>query len=115
MFVASTVAEVWRTTRYEGEYSEYSTEPTSETNLIYKKMPIHITPFRPSYSNSSTEAWQSTIIQGNIRKNYVVFRGDEVRTSDGRSFTVEAIESTDGIFMKNQRVLYLTEVSPTVS
>ncbi len=115
MFVASTVAQVWRAERYEEEYDRYSDTPISNPTVVYERMPIHITPFRPSYSDSSTEGYQATSIQGNVRKNYILFRGDEIRTKDGRRFTVEALESTDGIFMKNQRVVYLTEITPTVS
>jgi len=113
MLVASTYGEVWRSSApYQDDYSEYSSTPEDLVEMIYERMPMHITPFRPGHSNSSTEDWQETKIQGNVRKNFVIRLGDEIRTSDGRRFVVDSVESTDGIFMRNQRVLFMHEVNP---
>lgn len=72
-------------------------------------MPFHLTPYNPTYSTNSGEAWQKNVMLGNCRSNYRILVGDELRLRDGRIFFVRSVERTGGIFYKNSTIFQLEE------
>lgn len=108
MFVANMYVDVYRDDEHAEVYSEYDIQKESQTSLVYRRMPIHITPYRPQTSGSSQREYQTTTHTANTRMNYVLKRGDVLRTAT-RTFTVDSIEDTDGAFMGNSRVIDLIE------
>ncbi len=114
MFVSNATVDVYRDTAQNQEYSEYSDAPEVKLTLVHTNVPIHLTPFRPTYSETSGESWQNTQFIANTRLNYVLRRHDELRTSSGRVFVVDTVEGTPGAFSKNSIVYRLTENTPVV-
>ena len=109
--MANTYCDVYRETG-NNDYSEYNTEVASDATLVYKNAPMHITPYRPSYSETSREGGQTTKHLANTRRDIVLLEGDEVRVRGGRSFEVLSVELTEGIFFKNSIIYELIEHTP---
>lgn len=102
--------DVWRSDKTADTESEFDLSKKSKATLIYERMPIHMTPFRPKFSTSSSNQGQWTKVIANIRKNYNLERGDTLQSTDGRTFTVNSLEDTDGAFMGNSTIVELTEM-----
>lgn len=109
MFVSNMIVNVYRQDGAEDAYSEYDVESESLNWLVYRRMPIHITPYRPRTSDNSVREGQWTTHTANIRRNYELRRGDTLVSPEGRRFEVDTIEPTGGAFMDNSVILDLIE------
>ncbi len=103
MFVANLVVDVYRRTG-DPNYSEYSTAP-DPVSLVDTNVPIHLTPFRPV----GTDRSQTTTHIASHRRNHDLRKDDELRSANGRVFTVDLVDGTNGVFVSNAVVLWLTE------
>lgn len=111
MFIANEYCDVYRE-EGDQDYSEYDSVPDSSASLVYKNAPIHITPYRPRYSETAREGGQQTRHVANTRRDIVLMEGDEVRISGGRAFIVKSVELTRGIFTANSIIYELIEHTP---
>lgn len=109
MFIANLFVDVYREINGDSNYSEYDDEVAAEWELLYRKVPVHLTPFTPFGNSDSLAPNQSTSHIGDVKKNYRLMNGDELRTNDGRVFEVGTSERTGGAFMNNSVVYSLTE------
>ena len=112
MFVANMIVDVYRQ-NHTTVTSEYDVEGVISTSMIYRDMPIHMTPYTPKASQTSERNGQWTRITANIRMNYTLQRDDILKSKD-RSFKVEKIESTGGAFMSNSIILELSELDAII-
>lgn len=111
MFVANEYCDVYRE-QHDQDYSEYDSSVNSEASLVYRNAPIHITPYRPVFSDTAREGGQQTRHVANTRRDVVLMEGDEVRISGGRAFLVKSVEVTRGIFTSNSIIYELIEHMP---
>ncbi len=113
MFTANMYVDVYRETQGDQNYSEYDLSEPSPKTLVYQRVPIHITPFRPRPTADSRITGQTTNIIANTRRNYLLKIGDILR-SGSRTFTVKTVEPTGGAFYTNSIIYQLDEDVPLV-
>ncbi len=103
MFVANLVVDVYRRLG-DQNYSEYSTEEDL-LSLVDTNVPIHLTPFKPN----GTDRSQTTTHIASHRRNHSLRKDDELRAANGRRFVIDLVDGTNGVFVSNAVVLWLTE------
>lgn len=106
MFVANIYVDVYREIGTPS-YSEYD-DSASEKQLVFRKVPMQITPFAPKFDNGA----QTTNMLGNSRNNYALLENDELRSVDGRKFKILTVERTSGAFYGNSRIYQMIEYTP---
>lgn len=109
MFISNMVVDVYR--EYEVPVSEYDISADTRSRLIYRDVPIHMTPFRPLFGTPNVREQQTTRIIANTRKNYNLNQGDILKApQERREFKIVSVEPTGGAFIDNSIVMELVEL-----